>query len=115
MTVIDSSGKVGSNNGVTAAGQSYLNGTSNITQSSIVSVVTGARSGGEVGSKSAAKPAQSNFFTDLLGGVLGFLSGGLGGLFGGLFGGKGGTPFDFLKTALSFIPGGSFFSKLLGK
>jgi hypothetical protein len=115
MTVIDSSGNAGSNNGVTAAGQSYLNGTSNIKQSSTVSVVTGARSGGDAGSQSVAKPAQSNFFADLLGGVLGFLSGGLGGLFGGLFGGKGGTPFDFLKTAVSFIPGGSVLSKLFGK
>jgi hypothetical protein len=115
MTVIDSSGKAGSNNGVTAAGQSFLNGTSNITQSSTVSVVTGARSGGDAGSQNVVKPAQSNFFTDLLGGALGFLSGGLSGLSGGISGGKGGAPFDFLKTALSFIPGGSFFSKLLGK
>ncbi len=121
MTVVDSSGKVGSNNGVTTAGQSYLNGTSNITQSSTVSVVTGARAGGKVATKTFVEPAKSNVVTDLLSGALSLFSGGLSGLSGGLSGGglsgggKGAGPFDFIKSALSFIPGGSFISKLLGK
>jgi hypothetical protein len=115
MTVIDSSGKAGSNNGVTAAGQSYLSGNSNVTQSSTVSVVNSTRNGNDSGGKNIVEPPKSNFFTDLLGGALGFLSGGLSGLSGGISGGGGGAPFDFLKTALSFIPGGSFIGKLLGK
>jgi hypothetical protein len=121
MKAIDSSGKLGSNNGVTSAGQSLLNGTSNVTQSSTVNVVTGARTNSNAATKAFVEPAKSNIVTDLLSGALSLFSGGLSGLSGGLSGGglsgggKGAGPFDFLKSALSFIPGGSFISKLLSK
>jgi hypothetical protein len=79
-------------------------------------------SAGSAASKTpfVANKPESNIITDVLGGVLGFLSGGLGGLSGNISGGisgggKGGGGFDFMKTLIGFIPGGSMINKFLGK